>query len=217
MTFYQLPNHAALWDDFFSQRSLTKVQQDQFQAYYRLLVETNELHNLTTITDLKKVLADHFDDSLALEKFVNCSELSALADVGTGAGFPALPLKIAYPHLSLVLIEVNHKKIQFLKMVVEVLGLSDVIISDLDWRTFLRKTDYSIDLFCSRASLAPEELIRMFKPSCAYRNATLVYWASQHWEPVAAVIPCIERKEAYEVDTKMRQLIFLRGNPLQAT
>lgn len=212
MTMTTLPDAESIWRQFFSRYSLSSAQQEQFRTYYRLLVETNDIHNLTAITDLEMVLTDHFDDSLALGTFIDCNLLASLGDVGTGAGFPALPLKIAYPHLSLVLIEVNHKKIQFLETVVEALQLQNVIITDLDWRTFLRHTDYTVELFCARASLAPDELIRMFKSSSAYRSGRLVYWASCHWEPTAAVMPFIEREEKYLVGLKDRRLIFLAGH-----
>lgn len=208
MALHSLAEHDALWQQFFSRFQLTVKQQEQFRRYYQLLVETNVLHNLTAITDLEKALADHFEDSLMLGKFVDLSTVIRLGDIGTGAGFPALPLKIAYPALPMLLIEVNHKKISFLEQVIGELGLTDVIISDLDWRTFLRKTDYEVDLFCARASLQPEELVRMFMPSSAYRGAQLVYWASRHWEPSPQAAPYVYKQVEYQCGNKLRRLIF---------
>ncbi len=144
-----------LWEEFFSRQHLTSPQQEQFKAYYSRLVVTNKLHNITAITDLSQVITHHFEDSLALREFIDCTKLSGLADIGTGAGFPGLPLKLIYPELSLVLIEVNAKKRAFLQKLVDEFNLADVIISELDWRTLLRKTDFQIDLFCARASLKP--------------------------------------------------------------
>jgi 16S rRNA (guanine527-N7)-methyltransferase len=210
MALTALPDTEGIWNRFFSRVPSAAAQQEQFRTYYRLLVETNDIHNLTAITDLEKVLTDHFEDSLALARFIDCSRLTCVGDIGTGAGFPALPLKIAFPELPLVLIEVNHKKIQFLESVVEALQLSNVTITDLDWRTFLRKTDYEIDLFCARASLQPEELVRMFMPSSAYKDARLAYWASRHWQPSVALQPLIEKQETYTVGAKERKLIFFK-------
>lgn len=197
------------WNHFIERYALSDRQSNQFRKYYELIVSTNDIHNLTAITDLKHVIADHFEDSLALCSFVDCSQLSMLADIGTGAGFPALPLKIAFPHIKIILIEVNQKKVWFLEKVIEELELTHVTICDLDWRTFLRKTDYPIDLFCARASLSQEELVRLFKPSSPYKNAELVYWASAQWKPTLGTKPFIKRDMPYTIDSKKRRLIFL--------
>ncbi len=201
-----------IWHQFFLQASLTESQGEQFKKYYRALVEANDIHNLTAITDLEKVVTDHFQDSLALSSFVDCTQLKMIGDVGTGAGFPALPLKIAFPHLHMILIEVNHKKIDFLHSVIELLGLTHIECVDLDWRTFLRKTEYDVDLFCARASLQPEELVRLFKPSSPYRDAQLAYWASAQWVAPESVAPFIKRDKPYQVGDKQRRLIFFQGN-----
>ena len=202
------PDDLMLWSAFIERHQLTDQQVNQFRAFYQMLLKTNDIHNLTAITNLEKVLADHFDDSLALANAINISSLSSLGDIGSGGGFPALPLKILYPHLKMVLIEVNNKKIAFLEEVIEHLGLTDVIVDGHDWRNFLRETQYPIELFCARASLQPEELIRMFKPACPYKNASLVYWASRHWEPSARVEPYIKEDHWYTVDEKKRRLVF---------
>ena len=199
-----------LWQKFCDRQQLSALQVEQFKKYYLLLREANEVHNLTAITDLGFVIQDHFEDSLALRQFIDCHSLQTLADVGTGAGFPALPLKILFPHLRLVLIEVNHKKIDFLTQVADELNLDGITFCDLDLRTFIRKTDYAIDLFCARASLQVEELVRIFKPSSPYRHARLVYWASQQWKAHPSIFNYIEREEWYSIGTKQRRLIFFR-------
>ncbi len=135
--------------------------------------------------------------------------IKSLADIGAGAGIPSIPLKIKYPHLVLTLIEVNHKKIQFLETVAQKLGLSDIFTCDYDWRTFLRKIEEPIDFFCARASLQPEELIRMFKPSSPYKQSLLIYWASSQWEPSEEVVPYIRQDYGYKIGHKRRRLIQL--------
>ena len=77
----------ALWQQFAQQSGRLPQQMEQFQQYYQALVKTNEIHNLTSITDLKTVISDHFQDSLALRSFVDCNALTTLGDVGAGAGF----------------------------------------------------------------------------------------------------------------------------------
>ncbi len=110
------------------------------------------------------------------------------------------------------LIEVNTKKIQFLDTVITELGLSDRIsVFDEDWRTFLRTTSENIQLFCVRASLQPEELIRLFKPASPYKNSVLVYWASSTWQPSTAVAPYITKDIAYTILNRNRRLILLQN------
>lgn len=200
-----------LWSTFAKQEGLSDLQLSQFKRYYELLTQWNEKTNLTAIEDLAGILSYHFQDSLILDRFVPMNEIKGTADVGTGGGFPGIPLKIKYPHLFMVLIEVNNKKRDFLQKVVDEFGLEQVVISDLDWRTFIRKTSYPIELFCARASLHPDELVRILKPSSWYKDAEMVYWASAQWQPEAKEVPFISRKESYSVGDRNRQLIFFKS------
>ena len=94
--------------------TLSTEQQQQFVRYYELLVEWNSFMNLTGITDFQEVLQKHFEDSLALVRGVDLSAVTSVMDVGTGAGFPGLPLKIAFPHLKIVLLDSLGKRVKFL-------------------------------------------------------------------------------------------------------
>lgn len=105
---------------------LTAQQKDQFFEYYRLLVQWNEFMNLTAITEMEEVMEKHFVDSLALSKAAEVGKIETLIDVGTGAGFPGIPLKIAYPHLRVVLLDSLNKRVKFLNTVIEALGLTDI-------------------------------------------------------------------------------------------
>jgi len=201
----------AVWKHFQRQFGLHEEQLQKFKKYSSLLREWNKKINLTAITTPQKIIADHFQDSIMISKFIDFNTISMLADVGTGAGFPALPLKICFPHLSIVLIEVVQKKISFLEKVVEELGLANVVISSYDWRTFLRKTNYPVDLFCARASLSVEELLRVFSPNGVYHSAQLIYWASSSWSAPALAQPFISRQEQYTVDKKQRRYIFFKA------
>ena len=203
---------ACVWQDFKERHNLTDKQVAQFKQYYTLLMQANDIHNITAITDLKAVIKYHFEDSLALGQFLDLSSTAGLADVGTGGGFPGIALKIKYPTLPVVLIEVSHKKRVFLQEVITALELADITINDFDWRTFLRKTDYTLELFCARASLQPLELLRMFKPSSPYKDALLVYWASKDWVPDAQTEPFIMREQEYTVGSKQRKLVFFKLN-----
>ena len=205
------PVNKALFDQFCIEEQISGHAQEQFMRFAQLLLEWNEHINLTSITDVKSIIHYHFQDSLKVQHYVDFQALHTIADVGTGGGFPGIPLKIRFPHLKLILIEVSHKKIKFLEEVIQALNLSDIAIYDLDWRTFLRKIELPIELFCARASLSPLELIRMFQPSCAYRNAQLVYWASTHWQAEGKLLPYVQNEFFYSVGNRNEKFVVLKN------
>lgn len=106
--------------------SLKEQQKKQFIAYYELLVEWNKVMNLTGITEFQEVLVKHFADSLSIVKALNMEHIESCIDVGTGAGFPGIPLKIAFPHLKVTLLDSLNKRLKFLNEVITQLGLEDI-------------------------------------------------------------------------------------------
>ncbi|MBP6869599.1 16S rRNA (guanine(527)-N(7))-methyltransferase RsmG [Candidatus Babeliales bacterium] len=200
-----------VWGSFVGRFSLTESQQEQFLAYLSFLVAENKKFNITAITDFTGIVNDHFTDSLALGEHFDLKNCNSLIDVGTGGGLPGIPLKIVYPHLKIVLIEVNQKKATFLEEVAVLLGLQDVEVCDQDWRSFIRGYDKAPDLVVSRASLSVEELLRMFKPSTMLKNATLVYWASKFWNATKQEAVFLQKENEYYVEHKLRRLIFFQG------
>jgi len=105
---------------------LTDEQIDQFIRYYEMLVEWNSFMNLTGITEYEEVLKKHFIDSLSLVKVFDSTRECDVIDVGTGAGFPGLALKIAFPLMNITLLDSLNKRIQFLDAVIADLGLKGV-------------------------------------------------------------------------------------------
>ncbi|WP_059041226.1 16S rRNA (guanine(527)-N(7))-methyltransferase RsmG [Paenibacillus rubinfantis] len=105
---------------------VSEEQLKQFERYYEILVEWNEKMNLTGITEREQVYIKHFYDSISLAFHVPMGEMGSMADIGSGAGFPGIPLKICFPHLQLTIVDSLNKRIQFLQHVVNELGLSQV-------------------------------------------------------------------------------------------
>lgn len=104
---------------------LNDTQLEQFQIYYDLLIETNKVMNLTSITEEKDVIYKHFIDSMALKCYIDISR-GKVIDIGSGAGFPGIPLAIIYPSTEFTLMDSLNKRIQFLNMIVEECELSNV-------------------------------------------------------------------------------------------
>lgn len=106
--------------------NITELQLKQLERYYELLVEYNKVMNLTGITIKEEVYLKHFYDSLTIAKVIDLNNYQTLCDVGTGAGFPGLVLKILYPNLKVTLLDSLNKRLNFLNVVIKELNLKDI-------------------------------------------------------------------------------------------
>ncbi|GEL76329.1 16S rRNA (guanine(527)-N(7))-methyltransferase RsmG [Tenuibacillus multivorans] len=132
---------------------LTEEQRQQFNRYYEVLVEWNEKMNLTAITDQKEVYLKHFFDSISAAFYVDFSMVQSICDVGAGAGFPSIPLKIIYPHLKVTIVDSLKKRITFLNHLADQLNLDGVAFYHDRAETFGRNQQHreKYDVVMARA------------------------------------------------------------------
>lgn len=105
---------------------ITKSQLKDLEKYYEMLIETNKSLNLTRITEKQEVYLKHFYDSLTIAQVIDLNQNLNIIDIGTGAGFPGIVLKIVYPHLKITLLDSLEKRINFLNQVIKTLNLKDI-------------------------------------------------------------------------------------------
>lgn len=135
--------------------TLTEEQENKLEKFYNLLIDWNKKVNLTRITTKEEVYLKHFYDSLTLSKVVNLNNINTLCDVGTGAGFPGIVLKIVYPNLNITLIDSLLKRVNYLNEIIKKLGLDNIKA------IHIRGEDYheEFDLVTSRAVANIEKLV----------------------------------------------------------
>ena len=134
---------------------LTEKQKSQLEEFYNILIEENKKINLTRILEKEDVYLKHFYDSLTIVKVVDFSKINTLCDVGSGAGFPGIVLKIVFPNLKVVLIDSLQKRVNYLNRTIKSLGLENIKA------IHTRSEDYkeTFDLVVARAVARLDKLI----------------------------------------------------------
>lgn len=140
---------------------------EQLEGYYNLVIEKNKVMNLTGITEKKDFYLKHFYDSLTINKIINLNEITTLCDIGSGAGFPGIVLKIVFPHLNITLVDSLNKRIEFLNEVIEKLNLKNIKTICTRAEEYSIKEEEKYDLVTARAvaslSIILECSIRLVK------------------------------------------------------
>lgn len=130
---------------------LNETQLNQFKTYFEFLVEYNNYVNLTAITEEEDVYIKHFYDSILVGKVFDLTNVETICDVGSGAGFPSIPLKIVYPNLKVTIVDGLDKRITFLKQLTTKLGLDNVTLVHGRAEEFAKDHRESFDVVTARA------------------------------------------------------------------
>ena len=172
------------------------INNDSFKKYYEFLKEENEKYNLTTITEETEVYYKHFIDSLSVENIVDLDNIS-FCDVGSGAGFPSIPLKIMHPTMHLTIIEPTLKRCNFLKELVNLLNLDDVeIINDRAENV----KDRHFDIVSARAVSSLPILLELCIPLVKVNGYFIAFKGSNYQEELTLSNNALKKLDAKLVD-----------------
>jgi len=183
---------------------LSNLQINQFLTYYEILIEKNKVMNLTAITEFDEVVLKHFLDSLSIVKIVELEKVNSMIDIGTGAGFPGIPLKIAYPHLKIVLLDSLNKRVKFLTDVIDQLGLKNIYAVHGRAEETGRNKDYreQFDLGVSRAVANLSTLSEYCVPFIKVGGYFISYKASDVDKELTTAATAIHKLSSSIVDKK---------------
>ena len=203
---------------------LTEKQIEQFLTYYEMLIEKNKVMNLTAITEYDEVIEKHFLDSISLCQVYDLSKPVKILDMGTGAGFPGVPLKIAFPEVEITLADSLNKRIKFLDEVVEELGLEKVTTVHARAEELARNKEHreSYDLVVSRAVANLSTLGEYCIPFVKMGGNFISYKSGEVDEEVNAAGKAIkilggEMKDVYKFDLSDQKRSFIIIEKIKTT
>jgi len=203
---------------------LTEKQIEQFLKYYEMLIEKNKVMNLTAITEYDEVIEKHFLDSISLCQVYDLSKSVKILDMGTGAGFPGVPLKIAFPKIEITLADSLNKRIKFLDEVVEELGLEKVTTVHARAEELARNKEQreSYDLVVSRAVANLSTLGEYCIPFVKMGGIFISYKSGEVDEEVNVASKAIkilggQIKEVYKFDLSDQKRSFVTIEKIKTT
>lgn len=176
--------------------NLTDTMLNQLEQYYELLVTENKKYNLTAITEKEAVYLKHFYDSLTLSKIIDLNNQS-LCDIGTGAGFPGMVLKIVFPNLQVTLIDATEKKCNFLKMVIDKLNLKNIEVINARAEEYSKTTREKYDIVTSRA-VAPLKHLLEYSIPLVKVNGTYIAMKSDITKELVGIANYEHKLNIYE-------------------
>lgn len=179
---------------------LSSTQLDQLDRYYHLLIEWNEKINLTRIIDEKDVYLKHFYDSLTLSRVIDLNQDLKLCDIGTGAGFPGLVLKIVFPKLKITLIDSLLKRVNFLNEVIKKLNLKDIEVIHIRAEDYVKFHKNEFDIVTSRAVSKLSNLLTYCVP-LVKNNGYFIPMKANCDEELTEALPII-KKMLLEIEQK---------------
>lgn len=208
---------------------LSEKQVSQFVEFYEMLVSKNEVMNLTAITEFNEVIVKHFIDSLALVKVISKERLESginIIDIGTGAGFPGIPLKITFPNIKITLLDSLNKRISFLKEVSEKLEFENIEFIHGRSEDFGKNPQYreKYDLCVSRAVANLATLSEFCIPFVKLSGSFVSYKAGDCGEEIKEASKAVDKMggkieiiEEYMVPTSDLHRVLLKINKEKAT
>ena len=203
---------------------LTEKQIEQFLKYYEMLIEKNKVMNLTAITEYDEVIEKHFLDSISLCQVYDLSKPVKILDMGTGAGFPGVPLKIAFPEIEITLADSLNKRIKFLDEVIAELGLQKVTTVHARAEELARNKEHreNYDLVVSRAVANLSTLGEYCIPFVKMGGNFISYKSGEVDEEVNAAGKAIkilggQIKEVYKFDLSDQKRSFVTIEKIKTT
>lgn len=157
---------------------------ESLYIYYEMLYETSKVMNLTTIVELEEAYIKHFYDSLLLSEVLDLNQELTLADIGTGAGFPGLVLKIVFPNLKVILVEPITKRCKFLQSVIDKLDLKDIIVVNDRAENYIKTSREAFDIVTARAVASLNILSEICTPFVKINGVFVALKGSSYQEEI---------------------------------
>ena len=197
----------------------TSKQLEQLEKYYELLIEYNKVMNLTGITKKEEVYLKHFYDSLTITKVINLDKELELCDIGTGAGFPGLVLKIIFPKLKITLVDCLNKRIKFLNKVIEELKLENIVTIHSRIEDYGKNNREKFDIVTARA-VAPLNILLEYSVPIVKVNGYFVPLKGNlenepNYQNALKKLNCnIEKKESFNlpIENSHREILLIKKN-----